>query len=41
MSSRERGIALVVIGNIDDQGYLRATVAEIATQAGCVEDEGD
>jgi RNA polymerase sigma-54 factor len=39
MSSEERGIALVVIGNIDEQGYLRATTAEIATQAGCLEEE--
>jgi RNA polymerase sigma-54 factor len=39
MSSKERGIALVIIGNIDDQGYLRSTAAEIASQAGCLEEE--
>jgi RNA polymerase sigma-54 factor len=39
MSSQERGIALVIIGNIDEQGYLRATTAEIATQAGCLEED--
>ncbi len=39
MSSQERGIALVIIGNIDDQGYLRATTAEIAAQAGCLEED--
>ena len=38
MSSQERGIALVIIGNIDDQGYLRATTAEVAAQAGCLEE---
>ena len=41
MSAKERGIALVVIGNIDDQGYLRATTAEIASQAGCREEEAE
>lgn len=39
MTSQERGIALVIIGNIDDQGYLRATTAEMAAQAGCGEEE--
>jgi RNA polymerase sigma-54 factor len=39
MSSQERGIALVVIGNIDEQGYLRATTAEMASQAGCLEED--
>jgi RNA polymerase sigma-54 factor len=39
MSSQERGIALVIIGNIDDQGYLRATTAEVAAQAGCLEED--
>lgn len=39
LSDRERGIALVVIGNIDDRGYLCATDEEIATQAGCFVDE--
>ena len=38
MSAQDRGVALVVIGNIDDQGYLRATAAEIASQAGCREE---
>jgi RNA polymerase sigma-54 factor len=41
LNSRNRGIALVIIGNIDDQGYLRATAAEIATQAGCMEEEAE
>ncbi len=39
MTSQERGIALVIIGNIDDQGYLRATTAEMAAQAGCREED--
>ena len=34
MTARQRGIALVIIGNIDDQGYLRATAAEIASPGG-------
>ena len=38
---RQRGIALVVIGNIDEQGYLRATTAEISSQAGCLEEEAE
>jgi RNA polymerase sigma-54 factor len=41
MTARQRGIALVVIGNIDDQGYLRATAAEIASHAGCLEPEAE
>ena len=41
MTARQRGIALVIIGNIDDQGYLRATAAEIASSAGCLEDEAE
>ncbi len=28
ISAQDRGIALVVIGNIDEQGYLRATTGE-------------
>ncbi|HEY5780147.1 MAG TPA: RNA polymerase factor sigma-54 [Terrimicrobiaceae bacterium] len=39
IGSQNRGIALVIIGNIDDQGYLRATVAEMASQAGGLEEE--
>ena len=39
LAAPDRGIALVIIGNIDDRGYLRATVAEIASQAGCLEEE--
>lgn len=39
MTSQERGMALVIIGNIDDQGYLRATAAEMAAQAGCGEED--
>lgn len=31
----EKGVALVIIGNVDDRGYLRATLEEIATQSGC------
>ena len=41
MSVQDRDIALVVIGNIDDQGYLRATTGEIASQAGCREEEAE
>ena len=41
MNAQDRGIALVVIGNIDDQGYLRATTGEIASQAGCREEEAE
>ncbi len=41
MNAQDRGIALVVIGNIDDQGYLRATTSEIASQAGCREEEAE
>ena len=41
MSAQDRGIALVVIGNIDDQGYLRATTGEIASQAGCREEQAE
>ncbi|HEY5769195.1 MAG TPA: hypothetical protein VIS71_05050, partial [Terrimicrobium sp.] len=41
MTTRERGILLVIVGNIDDRGYLRATVAEIASQAGCLEEEAE
>ena len=41
ISAQNRGIALVVIGNIDDQGYLRATTGEIASQAGCREEEAE
>lgn len=35
LSDRERGIGMVVIGNIDDRGYLCATDEEMASQAGC------
>lgn len=31
----QRGIALVVVGNIDDRGYLAATIEDVAAQAGC------
>jgi RNA polymerase sigma-54 factor len=41
LSVRQRGIASVVIGNIDEQGYLRATAGEIASQAGCLEEEAE
>jgi RNA polymerase sigma-54 factor len=37
---RENAIARWIIGNLDDDGYLRATVGEIARQAG-VEDEAE
>ncbi len=39
LSAGDRGIAMVVIGNIDDRGYLRATDEEIALQAGCAADQ--
>jgi RNA polymerase sigma-54 factor len=35
LSERERGIGLVVIGNIDERGYLCATDEDIAAGAGC------
>ncbi|MFZ4682813.1 MAG: RNA polymerase factor sigma-54 [Terrimicrobiaceae bacterium] len=35
----DRGIAMVVVGNIDDRGYLRATDEEIAEQAGCAPEQ--
>jgi RNA polymerase sigma-54 factor len=35
----EKGIALVIVGNVDDRGYLRATTEEIASQAGCLPGE--
>jgi RNA polymerase sigma-54 factor len=41
MTAQDRGIALVVIGNIDDQGYLRATTSEVASQAGCREEQAE
>ena len=41
MTLRDRGIALVVVGNIDDRGYLRATGEEIASQAGCSPGEAE
>ncbi|HEY5814383.1 MAG TPA: RNA polymerase factor sigma-54, partial [Terrimicrobiaceae bacterium] len=41
LNSRERGIALLIIGNIDEQGYLRSNAAEIASQAGCNEEEAE
>ncbi len=31
----ERGVAMVIIGNVDDRGYLRSTLEEIASQSGC------
>jgi RNA polymerase sigma-54 factor len=34
LSDRARGIALVVIGNVDDRGYLCATDEEMADQSG-------
>lgn len=37
----ERGVAMVVVGNIDDRGYLRATAEEIASQAGCLAGEAE
>ncbi len=39
LSDRERGIAMVVVGNIDERGYLCATDEEMAAQAGCTVDE--
>lgn len=35
LSVRQRGIALEVVGNIDDRGYLRMTDEEVAERAGC------
>lgn len=39
MDASQRGIALVIVGNIDDRGYLRASVEEVAYQAGCLSDD--
>lgn len=39
LGERERGIARVVIGNIDDRGYLEGTDAELGEQAGCSAEE--
>lgn len=39
LTPREQGIALSVVGNIDAQGYLRATDAEISAQAGSALEE--
>jgi RNA polymerase sigma-54 factor len=36
---RQHGIALVIVGNIDDRGYLRAIDEDIAEQAGCSSQE--
>jgi len=41
LTVRQRGIALEVVGNIDDRGYLRATDEEIAEKAGCSPLEAD
>lgn len=41
MTPAERGIALVVVGNIDDRGYLRAGTEEIAAQAGSLPEEAE
>jgi RNA polymerase sigma-54 factor len=38
-SDAERAIASWIIGNLDDDGYLRASVEEIARQAGATEAE--
>lgn len=39
LSQRDRGIAMVIIGNIDERGYLCASDEEIATQAGSVAED--
>ncbi len=39
LDARQHGLALSVVGNIDDHGYLRATDAEIAAQAGTSPEE--
>lgn len=41
VSPSEKGIAMVIIGNVDDRGYLRATMEEVADQAGCAAPEVD
>ena len=41
LSASERGIVLVIIGNIDDRGYLRATAEEIASLAGCLVEDAE
>ena len=35
LKAGDQGIAMVITGNVDDRGYLRATDEEIAEQAGC------
>jgi RNA polymerase sigma-54 factor len=39
LSDRERGIGMVVIGNVDERGYLCATDEEMAAQAGSTPEE--
>jgi len=41
LTPSERGVAMVVVGNIDDRGYLRAAAEEVATQAGCLPEEAE
>jgi RNA polymerase sigma-54 factor len=39
LENRERAIASEIIGNVDDAGYLQASVEELALQSGCTPDE--
>jgi RNA polymerase sigma-54 factor len=39
LSDRERGVGMVVVGNIDDRGYLCATDEEMAAQAASTPEE--
>jgi RNA polymerase sigma-54 factor len=39
LENRERGIASEIIGNVDDAGYLQASIEEIAAQSGCDPDD--
>ncbi len=41
LDAGERGIAMVVIGNVDDRGYLRCGADDLAAQAGCSEEEAE
>jgi len=41
LTPSRKGVAMVVVGNIDDRGYLRAETPEIAAQAGCTDQEAE
>jgi RNA polymerase sigma-54 factor len=39
LDEEEKRVATMIIGNIDDRGYLRATAEEMATEASCTLEE--